>query len=319
MGRYIAQRLLGMIPTLLLLILAVVVLVRLMPGDIVDIMLAEQAAGSTSRETLEKRFGIDDPLPVAYVQYTGNLATGDLGESLRTGQPVGEMIRDRIDVTLELATFALLMGWTVGVLIGVFSAITQDSPFDYLLRGFAILGLTIPSFALATAVFVLPAIYWNWSPPIFYTRFGDDPVAHLQQFILPALVLAASLMGAVMRITRTQMLEVLRQDYIRTARAKGLQERTIIIRHTLRNAVIPVISVFGLQVAFLMSGTVIIENIFALPGLGRLLLDAVAQRDYPVIQGVTVVIGLAVMLVNLLVDVSYGMFDPRLRAGGPAR
>lgn len=318
MTRYIAQRLLGMIPTLLLLVMAVVLFARFADTDVIDVLLAEQATDKTTRKDLEARLGIDKSLPETYIDYVSGLPRGDLGTSLLNGREVRELIFDRINITLELAFFAIIIGWAIGALVGVISAIAQDGPLDYILRGFAILGLTIPTFAVGTAVVLLPAIYWQWSPPLVYHRFTEDPIAHLSQFIAPSLVLAFALMGPTMRLMRTQMLEVLRQDYIRTARVKGLKERRVITGHALKNAMIPVISLFGLQIATAMSGSVIMETIFGLPGLGRLLIENVNSKDWPVVQGVTLVVGIWVMLVNLLIDLSYGLFDPRVKVGGRA-
>jgi peptide/nickel transport system permease protein len=316
MFRYAAQRVLGMLPTLLLLVFAVVLFSKVADTDVIDTLMAGQATDKVSRQEFEARLGLDKSLPEAYVDYVAGVPRGDLGTSLLSGRSVRTMVFERLNITLELAILALAIGWTVGAAVGIVSAMTQDGPVDYLLRGIAILGLTIPNFALATAVVILPAIYFNWSPPLIYTKLSDNPVAHVKQFIFPALVLGFGLMGGSMRIMRTQMLEVLRQDYIRTARVKGLGETRVVLRHALKNAMIPVISVFGLQVAAVMSGAVIIETIFALPGLGRLLIEAVSQKDWPVVQGVTVVVGCWVMLVNLLVDLSYGLFDPRIKVGG---
>jgi peptide/nickel transport system permease protein len=310
---YVIRRLLGMVPTLLLLVLAVVIMMRIMPADIVDVLLSEQAADDNARQVLRERLGLDRSLPQTYVEYLSGLTTGDLGTSLLKNRPVRDMIAERVNVTLELAVFALAVSLTVGITIGVISAIARDTPVDYVLRSIGLLGLVVPTFALATAAILLPALYFNWSPPISYVKFDSDPIGHLTQYILPGVVLGAAAGGVIMRVTRTQMLEVLRQDYVRTARMKGLRERKVIVRHVLKNAMIPVVSVFGLQVAALMSGTVIIENVFALPGLGRLLVDAVNQRDYPVVQGVTLVVGTFVMAVNLVVDLSYVLFDPRIR------
>ena len=223
------------------------------------------------------------------------------------------MISERVNITIELAALSMLIAWTIGATIGTLSAISQNTPLDYALRILGILGLTIPTFALAIAVVLLPAIWWGWSPPLSYVSFFSDPVSHLSQFVLPSIVLGVFSAGSIMRFTRTTMLEVFRQDYVRTARAKGLRQRTVLFRHGIRNALIPLLSVFGLQTATLISGTVIIESIFALPGMGRLLLDAVESRDYPVIQGVTLIVGAFVMIVNLLVDLSYPLLDPRIK------
>lgn len=312
MRRYVLQRLVGVIPTLLLLSLAVVLFSRLTPTTVIDTLLGGQRADAASRRELETRLGIDRPLPVAYVDYVLGLPRGDLGKSLLTAKPVRNVIAERINITLELAFFAILIGWSLGLIIGIVSAVRQNSVLDYALRSVAILGLTVPSFVLATGVVLLPALYFGWSPPLGYVSFSTDPVRHIEQFILPACVLAFGLMGSCTRIVRTQMLEVMRQDYIRTARAKGLRGGRVVYRHAIRNAIIPVLTTFGVQVAAIMSGSVIIETIFGMPGLGRLLLESVNTKDWPVVQGVTFIIGAWVILVNLVVDLSYGFLDPRI-------
>ena len=313
MGPYLIRRLGGMVLTLLLLTLAGVLFARMVDTDVIDVLLGDSAADDQSRAQLEERLGINKPVPEEYVSYVGNAVTGDLGKSLLSGRPVRSMIADRIWVTLKLAISALIIGGLAGMTIGILSAIKQDGPVDYAMRSFAIAGLTVPNFALATAIVILPTIYFNWTPPLVYKPFGSDPVGHLTQFILPALILAFGLMGTQMRIMRTQMLEVLRQDYIRTARMKGLSGKTVVLRHAIRNAMIPVISLLGLQVAVIFSGSVVIEQIFGLPGMGSMLLQAVQQKDWPVVQGITLVIGVWVVLVNLLVDISYALLDPRLK------
>jgi peptide/nickel transport system permease protein len=314
MLRYLFARLIAIIPTMLVLLLFVVILVRLLPGNAVDIMLQEQVrAGDTSREELERRLGLDQPVPVQFVEYTLGALRGDLGESVWSRQPVSEIILERVGVSLELGILALWFGTTTGIFIGIVSAVLRNSWPDYALRSLSILGLSIPNFALATLVIVLPTIWWGWSPPIIYTPLRDGVWPHVSQFIVPAILLGFGLSAGLMRITRTQMLEVMRMDYIRTARAKGLAGRSVIVRHALQNALIPVVTVLGLQVAFLLSGAVLLENIFSLPGMGRTLIGAISTRDYPVVQGITVVSGLFVILVNLLVDLSYGVLDPRIR------
>jgi peptide/nickel transport system permease protein len=254
MAQYVIRRLAGMLVTLLLLALVVVLFARIVPTDVIDVILADSARDEQSRNQLEERLGLNRSIPEEYGSYVLGVARGDLGESLLSGREVRAMISDRIMVTVELAVFGLVLGALVGTTIGVFSAVKQDGPVDYALRSIAIFGLTVPNFALATAAIVIPAIYWQWTPPLFFTPFSDDPIDHLSQFILPSIVLATGLMGAQMRVMRTQMLEVLRQDYIRTARVKGLGGATVITRHALRNALIPVVSLFGLQVAVILSG-----------------------------------------------------------------
>ncbi len=301
-----------MLPTLFLLVLLTVVLTRMMPGDVVDQLLIEQASNPEARAQLEGLLGLDKSPPAQFVDYLIGVLHGDLGESLMQRRPVSQMIRERVDITLELALFSLIIAWTLGSTIGVISAVFQNQLVDYVLRAVAIFGLTVPTFALGIAAVLLPAIWWNWSPPLFYVRLTDNPIQHFQQFLLPAIVLGFATAGSIMRLTRTTMLETLRQDYVRTARAKGLSEWSVITRHALRNTLVQLLSVFGLQAAALLSGTVIIESIFALPGMGRLMLDAIQSRDYPVIQGITLVVGVFVMLINILIDALYPLVDPRL-------
>jgi peptide/nickel transport system permease protein len=314
MSRYILSRIIGMVPTVLVLLLAVVVLVRLLPGNAIDIILQEQVkAGGTTRTDLEKRLGLDKPLPVEYVDYSFGVARGDLGRSVWSREPVTDVIKSRIGITLELSFWALLVAATTGISVGVISAVSQNSPLDYLLRSVSILGLSVPNFAIATMVIVLPTIWWGWSPSLIYTPPSEGLWRHISQFFIPAIVLGLGTSATLMRITRTMMLEVLRLDYIRTARAKGLGSATIIQRHALRNALIPVVSLLGIQAAFLLSGVVIAESVFALPGIGRTLIQAISTRDYPVVQGIAVVTGLMVIVINLVVDVSYGLLDPRVK------
>lgn len=314
MGRYVISRVVGMIPTVLVLLLFVVVLIRLLPGDAIDLMLQDQVkAGGVERDEIERRLGLDRPIPEEYVRYSLNVFRGDLGRSVWTRESVRDTITSRIGVTLELSALAMIVAAAIGISIGVISAIKQNSVLDYSLRSISILGLSIPNFALATLVIVLPTIWWGWSPSLIYTPPSEGLWAHVSQFFVPAAVLGLSLGATLMRITRTMMLEVMRLDYIRTARAKGLGGRVIVVRHALRNALIPVVSLLGVQAAFLLSGVVVIESVFALPGIGRTLIDAIATRDYPVVQGIAVVAGLLVIAINLLVDISYGTLDPRAK------
>ncbi|MCY1219132.1 Dipeptide transport system permease protein DppB [compost metagenome] len=219
----------------------------------------------------------------------------------------------RIPATFSLGVLALAVALTVALPIGVLSAIRQDTAADYVARSFSILMLAVPSFWLGTMVMVFPSVWWGWSPEVRYVPFLEDPVQHVRQMLVPAIVLGMALSAITMRMTRTMMLEVLRQDYIRTAWAKGLNEPLVILRHALRNALIPVVTLIGLQAPLLIGGAVVIEQIFVVPGMGLLLLDAVHQRDYPLITGIFLVVGVAVMLINLLVDLSYGLFDPKVR------
>ena len=317
MTRYLVQRLLGVVPTLLLLLLLVVVMVRVIPGDIVDVMLHEQGgARDVDRQAIEERLGIDDPLPVQYARYAAGALRGDLGTSLWDRRPVADLIFRRLPTTIELALLAMSISTVIAIIFGVLAAIRQDTWLDYAPRSVAILGLSVPDFALGTMVLVLPTVWWSKTVPLIWHPFSEDPVAHLKQVILPALLVGVRFSASVMRVTRTMMLEVLRQDYTCTAWAKGLSERVVVFRHGLKNALIPVVTLLGLELAVLISGIVIMESIFAIPGVGRLLIESISARDYPVIQGITVVVGAMVILVNLLVDLSYAWLDPRVRLGG---
>ena len=317
MGRYILARVLGLIPTLALLIFFVVMLVRMLPGDIIDLILEEQVLSQDDRAAFEKKLGLDKSVPEEWVDFTvGVFTRADLGNSIWNQRPVRDVIADKLPVTLKLGLMALAVSSTVGIMVGILAAVKQDTIVDYALRSLSIASLSIPSFATATLVIVLPVIWFGWSPSIIYRPPDDGFVSHYTQFIVPALILGMVLSSTLMRMTRTMMLEVMRQDYIRTARAKGVTERVVIFRHALRNAMIPVISLLGLQVANLVGGTVIIETVFGLPGVGRLLIASVGIRDYPMVQGITVMFGMSVIVVNLLVDLSYGWLDPRARIAG---
>ena len=310
--RYLAKRLLVAIPSLLIATLIVFSLPRLLPGDAVELMLAEKAYAKDVEE-LRAKLGLDRALSVQYVEWLGRVARGDLGESLWTRRPVLEEIGHRLPVTLELALAALGIAVLLAIPVGVLAAARQDSLADFLARSAAILGLSVPGFWLATLVIVLPAIWWGWRPLTGFTELSRDPLQHLLQLFIPAAILGVASAGALMRLTRGMLLEVLRQDYVRTAWAKGLAERAIIMKHGLRNAVIPVITLLGTQLPQIIGGTVIIEQIFGLPGMSRFLFDAINQRDYPVIQGVNLVVVSTVVLVNLTVDAIYAVLDPRIR------
>lgn len=316
MQAYILRRLLALLPTMLIASIIVFVIVRMVPGDVVDLMLSQNDAGSNklTRDQLMETLGLDKPIWQQYGSWISRLLLhGDLGDSLWQGDSVIGMIADRLPVTFELGLLAMLIALTVAIPVGVYSAVKQDTAGDYATRSFSLLMLAVPSFWIGTMVTVFPSIWWGWSPEIHFTPFLEDPWANLQQMLIPATILGLSLSAITMRMTRTMMLEVLRQDYIRTARAKGLSEMLILTRHAVRNALIPVITLIGSQAPILIGGAVILEQIFVLPGMGLLLLDAVNQRDYPVVTGVFFIVGISVMLINLLVDLSYGLIDPKVR------
>ncbi len=316
MNAYIARRLLALLPTLFFASLIVFITVRLIPGDIIDLMLSQNDIGADkmTRDQLMQALGLDKPMWEQYLHWIGAIVLhGDFGTSLWRGTPVSEVLAERLPVTLELGALSLVVALVFAIPIGIYSAIRQDTAGDYITRSFSILMLAVPSFWMGTMVMVIPSILWGWSPETSYVPFLQDPLHNLNQMWLPALILGAALSAVTMRMMRTMMLEVLRQDYIRTAWAKGLNEWLVIVRHALRNALIPVVTLIGLQAPILIGGTVILEQIFVIPGMGMLLLEAVSQRDYPIVTGVFLVVGVAVMLINLLVDLSYGLLDPKVR------
>jgi peptide/nickel transport system permease protein len=316
MQAYIARRLLALIPTLFFASVIVFTTVRMIPGDIIDLMLSQNdvSASKLSRDQLISTLGFDKPMWQQYLSWVGGIIfAGDFGRSLWQNVPVRELLFARLPITFELGFLALIVALLVAIPIGVYSAVRQDTRGDYLTRSFSILMLAIPSFWMGTMVMVFPSIWWGWSPEVKFFNFTVNPIANLKQMIVPAIILGCALSAVTMRMTRTMMLEVLRQDYIRTAWAKGLGERKVVMRHALRNALIPVVTLIGLQAPLLIGGAVIMEQIFVIPGMGLLLLDAVNQRDYPIITGVFLIVGVAVMLINLLVDLSYGMLDPKVR------
>jgi peptide/nickel transport system permease protein len=312
MHTYVLRRLLVAVPSVLIASFIVFTLPRLIPGDVVQLMLEEKAYGKDLEE-LRAKLGLDRPIPVQYAQWLGRIARGDLGESLWTRQGVvGELAR-RLPVTLTLGCMALAVAVVVGIPIGVVAAVRQESPLDFVARSLAVLGLSVPAFVQAIVVILLPAIWWGWTPMGRYVPLSVDPVRHVVQFLLPAAILGIASAAAIMRLTRGMLLEVLRQDYVRTAWAKGLREGDVVVKHSLKNAVIPVVTVLGLQVAQIAGGAVIIETIFGLPGMGQFLVEAIVQRDYPVIQGINLIIMLMIVATNLAVDIAYALIDPRIR------
>ena len=316
MSGYVIRRLLALAVTLVFASLIVFVTIRLIPGNVVDLMLSQNDVSATakSRDELIAALGFDKPMWRQYLIWISAMVLhGDLGMSLWQQTPVTDLLMDRLPVTFQLGFMALVVALLIAIPVGIYSAIRQDTAGDYVSRSFSILLLAVPSFWLATMVVVFPSIWWGWSPRVSYVSLMSDPIENLKQMLLPAVILGTGLSAITMRMTRTMMLEVLRQDYIRTAWAKGLSEWVIVVRHALRNALIPVVTLIGLQAPLLIGGAVIMEQIFVIPGMGLLLLDAVQQRDYQIITGVFFVVGVAVMLINLTVDLSYGLLDPKVR------
>jgi len=319
MGAYATRRLIGIPITVILTSMFVFLLVRFIPGSVVDVMVAqiEASAGSgvvvVDRAQIEHELGLDRPVYVQYGQWVENIVIhGSFGKSLMGGKDITDEIFQRLPITFELGLMSLIIGILISIPIGVFAAIRQDSIPDYILRSISILLIAIPGFWLGTMVMIYPSIWWGWSPPMQLIPFAKDPIGNLGMFLIPSLVLGTSMTGSSMRMTRTMMLEVLRQDYIRTAWAKGLSERVIVIRHALKNALIPVVTIIGMQLPILIGGSVIIENIFQLPGIGRLLLDSLSARDYPIVSGINLILATFVVFANLAVDLTYGLLDPRI-------
>ena len=313
MRQYILRRLTLAIPTLFLVSVIVFAMMRLMPGDVATRMVEGHAYAPTL-DALRKDLGLDRPVVVQYLDWVGGiLLRGDFGHSYWTRQPILHEFVRRFPVTLELALLTILVSVIIGVLVGIVAAARQDSFADYLGRVLAIFALSVPYFGLAVLVVVLPAIYFKWTPVWTYVAFTADPLTNLKIMIVPALVFGVTRAGPIMRIMRSALLDVLRQEYIRTAWSKGLNERTIVLRHALKNAMIPVISLVGLQMPLYIGGSVIIEAIFRLPGVGLFFFEALTRLDYPVVQSVNLIVAAMVVGLNLLIDMSYAFLDPRIR------
>src|SRR5258708_8414681 len=309
---YVLRRLLVALPSLLIASLIVFTLPRLIPGDVVQLMLQEKAYGK-DLEDLRAKLGLNRPIHVQYVEWLLAVGRGHLGESLWTRQPVLAELTRRLPVTAALGGMALGVAILIGIPVGVLAAVRPDGLLDFFARSVAILGLSIPAFVTAILVTLLPAIWWGWTPRTRFVEWSADPAAYVIQFALPAVILGISSAAGIMRLTRGMLLEVLRQDYVRTAWAKGLGERIVVLKHALKNALIPVMTVLGLQVAAVAGGAVIIEWIFGIPGMGQFLVEAIVQRAYPAIQGVNLVIVGIIVVTNLSVDLVYAVLDPRIR------
>ena len=312
MREYLLKRVLLIVPTLFLVSILVFMLMHMRSGDVVIQMLEGYAYAETV-EALRRELGLDKPLHEQYLAWIGGVLQGDLGRSLWTKEPILVEFARRFPVTLELTFLTIIVSVTFGIGVGILSAVRQETWIDYLGRVVAILALAVPYFWLAILVVVLPAIYWRWTPLWTYVPLSTDALENLKIMIFPALVFGVSRAGPIMRITRSAMLEVQRQDYIRTAWAKGLPERSVILRHAIKNALIPVVSIIGLQIHFYLGGTVIIESIFRLPGMGSFFFEALIRRDFPVVQSVNLIVASFALLLNLIVDFSYAYLDPRIR------
>src|SRR6059036_729054 len=313
MQKYVIRRLLAAIPVLVLSSLIVFGLMRVMPGDALVALMGESGnVGERELKKLRKDLGLDRPYHEQYLIWVWQMVSLNPGDSIFTNEPIPVALKKSIPVTLELATLALILGLAIAIPVGVLSATRQDKPADYVGRVVAVSGLSFPDFWLGTLVITFAAIWFRWIPPLGYVSIWDDPWRNLQQFLLPAAVLGFRLSAATMRMTRSTVLEVLREDYVRTARAKGLGERIIVYKHALKNALIPVITLVGGQLGTLLAGTVIVETIFALPGMGRLTVEAILFRDYPVVQTNVMLVAGTLVTLNLLVDLTYAWLDPRI-------
>lgn len=313
MKPYVLRRLALAVPTLFLVSVLVFALMRMMPGDVATRMVEGHAYAPTLA-ALRHDLGLDRPVHVQYLDWIGGIVLrGDFGRSYWTRQPILEEFVRRFPVTLELALLTILVSVVIGITVGVMAAVRQDTAADYIGRVLSILALSIPYFGLAVVVVVLPSIYFKWTPVYTYVRFTVDPLENLKIMLVPALVFGVTRAGPIMRIMRSALLDVLRQDYIRTAWSKGLSERAIVLRHALKNAMIPVISLVGLQMPLYIGGSVIIESIFRLPGVGLFFFEALGKLDYPVVQSVNLIIAAMVVGLNLAIDLSYAFLDPRIR------
>jgi peptide/nickel transport system permease protein len=318
MNAYVLRRLAGLVPILIGISILVFMIMRLLPGDAAEMLLMgdpEKMASITPEAlaAMRLKLGLDVPMFQQYFNWIYGLLHFDAGVSLWSGRPVLDEIGERVGLTFELALLAMIIGTSIAIPVGVFSALNQDSWADYLVRSITIAGLAMPGFWMATLLILFLTVSFNWAPPLGFIPFSEDPWANLQQLIWPALVIGIHNAAVVARMTRSTMLEVMRDDYIRTAWAKGLGLRTILSVHALRNAMLPVLTLLALELASLLNGTVIMEVIFTLPGIGRYLVDAILHRDYPVVQAIVVIMAIVYVVLNLVVDLLYGVLDPRIR------
>lgn len=314
MLHFVGGRLLGTAPVLFVLSVGVFLMLHLTPGDPVQIMLGQDADPS-SIAALRAQLGLDEPLPIQYVRWVANVVRGDLGRSIRTNQPVLEAIVTRLPVTIELSLIALVLSLGIGVPAGMLAALRRNTSVDMASTGLALVGVSLPSFFLGILLIVVFALWLRWVPPSGYTPLAQDPLMNLKQMFMPALALGAALAGIIARIVRSSLLEVLGTDFMRTARAKGLSEYTAVVSHGFKNAMLPVVTVVGIQLGALLGGAILIENIFALPGIGRLAVDSIFSRDFPIVQGVVLFLALVRVLSNLIADLLYGRLDPRIAHG----
>jgi peptide/nickel transport system permease protein len=310
---FIAKRFLLTIPTIVGISIIIFLMVRLMPGDIIDVLFAgDLTVTEELKDQARKDLGLEGSYPEQYWNWASGVVTGDFGQSYRNAEPVDDVLWRALPITLELMILSLLIATLVGIPLGVISAVRRDSASDYASRVGGLVGVSIPNFWLATLLLLFTSRVFGWVPPLQYKSFFDDPLTNLSQFILPSISISVFTLAIVMRMVRATMLEVLSQDYVRTARAKGVHRRLVVYRHALRNALIPVVTVLGFEVGILMGGAAIVEIIFGLPGVGYVLLQSIFNRDYTLVQGATLMIALIIIVANLMVDIVYGWLDPRI-------
>ncbi|MGH2587032.1 MAG: ABC transporter permease [Dehalococcoidia bacterium] len=314
MNAYALKRVALAVPTLLLVVIGTFLLVRLVPGDVLIARIGESGSVTPGQlDAMREELGLNDPLPVQFIDWFSGVLRGDFGESLWTGEPVWDQIAQALEPTIILGMLATLVGVLIAIPMGVISAVTRNSPIDYASRLVAIGGISLPDFWVGLMVIIALSRWFGYYTGGRYVSFFDDPLANLELLYLPALILGFRLSAGTARITRSAMLEVLNADYVRTARSKGLRERTVVVRHALRNALIPIITVVGAQLGLVVGGTVIMESLFAIPGMGNLTLRAVTTRDYPQLQANVLVLATFIVSVNIVVDLCYGYLDPRIR------
>ena len=311
MKTYVIRRLLQLIPVLFGISVLIFAVMKMIPGDVISGILGVDATPEL-REQLREIYGLDRPYVVQYLDWIGGVLRGDFGESIRTGEPILPQILTRFKVTAELTILAAIISWIIAIPLGILAAVKRNSMADRFVRVFALLGVSVPNFSLSILLILFLSLVFNYFSPLGYVGFFEDPIRNLQIMILPASILGVSIAGSVMRMTRSSVLEVLRQDFVRTVRAKGASERVAIFRHVLRNALIPIITLVGMQIGSLLGGAVIVEQIFSLPGLGQMTLTGINQRDYPVVQGCVLFIAFVYVLVNLVTDLLYSYIDPRI-------
>jgi len=310
---FAARRFLLAIPTIVGISIIIFLMVRLMPGDIIDVLFgADVTATEEVKQQAREDLGLAGSYPEQYWNWASGVVQGDFGDSYRNAEPVSDVLWRAVPITLELMILALLIATLIGVPLGVISAVRRDSASDYASRVAGLIGISIPSFWLATLLLLFTSRVFGWVPPLVYTSFFDDPLTNLSQFALPAISISVFTLAIVMRMVRATMLEVLSQDYVRTARAKGVTRRLVIYRHALRNALIPVVTIVGFEIGILMGGAAIVEINFGLPGVGYVLLQAIFNRDYPLVQGATLLIAIIFVVANTIVDIVYGWIDPRI-------